>query len=324
MPKFVEAEIRNRLWKWYEIERNAEVSAEVSLQTGRIDLVVETDETTTGIEVKGTTPKSGPAGTVEQLHRYNDSNALDDVYLASNAVDDYLKICEKRSATDGIGVLVYPLDITPTGSSRVVINCPPSQIVRAGTTTQPVCVREPTGNNATASYQTSKSEDWLHYRLWETYDGIAEGALPNASGEGRTVNIDFLRFNGGTTAPEIYANGGEVIGYEAKQNLTPSIRERTADQISRYWESKCLSRLYLAVPKEVGGVAREWVDENPQNLPSEVGVVAISDRSIEELVPATRIDPEYDAFGHPDYPYHVGFGNAELAESDSPQSRRDI
>lgn len=324
MPRFVEAEIRNRLWKWYEAERNAEVSAEVSLETGRIDLIVKTDEGTTGIEVKGPTSTDSPLEVIEQLRQYAESDVLDAVQLASNAVDDYLRVCEQvDDETEEIGVLVYPLDVSPTGTFRVSINCPTGQITTSGTTTAPVCVREPARTSTPASLSPSKSEDWLHYRLWETYDGIPEGVLPNISGNGRTVNIDFIRFDGGTTATEIHATGGEVIGYEAKHSLS-GVRSQTADQLSRYWESECLSQLYLAVPERIGPAAREWVDEGPPSLPPEVGVVAISNSSIEELVPATRVEPQYDVFGHPDYPYHVGFGNAELPESEAPQSRLDI
>lgn len=324
MPRFVEAEIRNRLWKWYEVERNAEVSAEVSLETGRIDLVVKTDEGTAGIEVKGPTSTDSPLEIIEQLRQYTNSAALDEVYLASNAVDDYLRVCEQvNDTTEEIGVLVYPLDVSPAGTFRVSINCPTSQIIASGTTATPVCVREPADASASASLSTSNSEDWLHYRLWETYDGIAEGALPNINGNGQTVNIDFLRFDGGTTATEVHATGGDVIGYEAKHRLS-GVRSQTADQLSSYWESECLNQLYLAVPEEIAPSVVKWVDEDPPSLPSEVGVVAISDSSIEELVPATRVEPKYDSFGHPDYPYHVGFGNAELPEDEPPQSRLDI
>jgi len=325
VPRFVEAEIRNGLWNWYETEQNANVAAEISLETGRIDLIAELDDTTIGNEIKGTTPSNSAFEIIEQLCRYSDSEELDALYLVSNTVDDYLQACEiVDGPTEKIGVLVYPLDITPIGMFRISINCPPNQITNSGTAIEPVCVREPVTETTSTSYPISESEEWLHYRLWETYDGITEGALPNIRGNSQTINIDFLRFIGGSTATEIHANGGEILGYEAKYSLTSAVKKRTADQLSRYWGCECLSRLYLAVPEEIGEAAREWVIKNPPNLPSEVGVVAISDNSIKELVPAAQVNPQYDAFGHPDYPYHVGFGNAELPRGDPPQSRRDI
>jgi hypothetical protein len=87
MAAFVEALLKQRLWYWLESEREMSVEGEVSLGTGRIDLVAETPNGRyIGVEVK-------PAGLsvggeeFEQLHRYIESGALDELYFASRKID---------------------------------------------------------------------------------------------------------------------------------------------------------------------------------------------------------------------------------------------
>jgi len=93
MPAFVESELQHILWEWFENEHT--VHAEVSIETGRIDLVVETaDSEIWGIEVKGT---STTTSDIQQVDKYVQDPALDRVFYASNTVEQF------KTATDSKG-----------------------------------------------------------------------------------------------------------------------------------------------------------------------------------------------------------------------------
>lgn len=78
MTAFGEELLRQRVWYWLENEKKMVVDGEVTLGTGRIDLVGKTpDGEVWGIEVK-----TGEYDT-EQAHRYVESGKLDRLYIAS-------------------------------------------------------------------------------------------------------------------------------------------------------------------------------------------------------------------------------------------------
>lgn len=93
MPAFVESEIQHILRKW--LAKKHDVYAEVSIEAGRIDLVVEkADSEIWGIEVKGT---STTISDIRQVNRYVQDPALDKVFYASNSVEEF------KTATDSKG-----------------------------------------------------------------------------------------------------------------------------------------------------------------------------------------------------------------------------
>lgn len=91
MAAFIEPLLQERLWHWLETEKDMTVAGEMRVENGRIDLAAKTpDGRTIGIEVKSGSGVGFGKELYEQLHRYIESGAFDEIYFASQSVDPVL------------------------------------------------------------------------------------------------------------------------------------------------------------------------------------------------------------------------------------------
>lgn len=88
MARFIEALLQERVWYWLEDSLDMEVDGEVSISTGRIDIVAKTSESEVwGIEVKRDEGLGFGSTLFEQMNRYIESEAFDRVFFASHKID---------------------------------------------------------------------------------------------------------------------------------------------------------------------------------------------------------------------------------------------
>ncbi|MDL0139111.1 hypothetical protein PNP85_06295 [Halobacterium salinarum] len=95
MAAFIEPLLQEQLWYWLETEKGMTVDGEVSLKTGRIDLAAETPEGKyIGIEMKRGSGLEFGSRLYEQVHRYIESGAFDEIYFASRSIDPIISELE--------------------------------------------------------------------------------------------------------------------------------------------------------------------------------------------------------------------------------------
>lgn len=182
-------------------------------------------------------------------------------------------------------------------------------------------LREPTRRERTTMPEDTHTEIDLQHTVWVTYDELAEAALPNHVTEhNNTINIDFIRFEGGSNAVDILNNGGEVIGIEIKTASGLSDEQRLREQIRKYAATGALNRLYVAVPSGY----QDYVDaiiESIETLDvSDIGLILIEENSCRTIRDGTKMELRYDAYGSEEYPYHIGYGNAAIPAVAQPAS----
>ena len=105
MAAFIEPLLQEQLWYWLENEKGMTVDGEVRLKYGRIDLAAETpDGKYIGIELKRSHGLGFGSKLYEQVNRYIESEAFDEIYFASRTVDPIITALEEDPSPD-IGTL---------------------------------------------------------------------------------------------------------------------------------------------------------------------------------------------------------------------------
>jgi len=248
-----------------------------------------------------------------------DTIAMDDPTV-ERVVDTFIDPIEWYDSAHEAGVIDVQTDIEQLDKYSVTItercrklldNEPPDMTV----------LREPTRRERTTMPEDTHTEIDLQHTVWATYDGLAEAALPNHVTEhNNTINIDFIRFEGGRNAVDILNNGGEVIGIEIKTASGLSEEQRLREQIRKYAATGALNRLYVAVPSG----CQDYVDaimESMETLDvSDVGLILIEENGCRTVRDGTEMELRYDAYGSEEYPYHIGYGNAAIPAVAQPAS----
>lgn len=367
MPSWVEAEIRNRLWQWLEIELEYNIYPEVNIGNGQIDLIARnSDGENIGFEVKGC-PNPNPK-ILKQLRRYEKSNKLDKLYFVSNRVQFLEQLFEDKSGelfpiwksgmfpelfdfdipldtpdqkkpaiqhieewvgdgwklsslAESVGIIQIPISLKRKDRMRVTLTNGCECIVNSCRFKKPKIVCEAEYLTRTGSIETPDREEQLQFLLWREYGGIPEGSLPHPSkGSGRdTLNIDLITFREAVNATESLESDGDTIGIEAKTKSGIK-SDRVRQQLQNYIDSKCLTYLYLAVPKNAVGAARDVISDLGFKKSGNLGLLSLSKNKVSKIIEADNLAQKFDAYGSEDYPNHVGFGNAYIPEKQEPLS----
>lgn len=275
MPAINEPTMHELLWEWFS-DRGYHVSAEVSIENGRIDLIAhdtETDEYL-GIEIKDqdreaeqSTIPSAFEGVGEetlqtredfdwdnywqQLHRYQTSGYLDRLYFASQRPKSIFEVLDEAPVSQ------VALDRADT--VKETYRDSPADIADIGAIQLPgphgegsiEIVREAGALHRERTPSMSQSnEQWVQHHMWKHLDGIREGVLPNRSNMAFR-RIDVVVFTGPQDPTEVYKRQPEcdIIGVEAKgQGVVQGDTAAIEHQLTDYLDSGALTRLYLAVP----------------------------------------------------------------------------
>jgi hypothetical protein len=140
-------------------------------------------------------------------------------------------------------------------------------------------------------------EPWIRHNVWRVYGGIPEGHIPNNFDSDVPYRpIDLVAFTGSHDPADTVANpeANDIIGIEAKGVGSFSAGSVT-DQLVEFLDTETLSKLYLALPKQIQDRAVEMVESNSDLSP--VGILSVSkDGNIEKIRSATRMIPKYDGY----------------------------
>lgn len=325
MPAINEPTMHEMLWEWLA-DRGYQVSAEVNIGNGRIDLVAydgNADEYI-GFEIKDqareaeeskipaafTGAEGGGLKTREefnwnrywsQLYRYQTSGYLDRLYFVSQRPHSIFEVLDESPASQVAIEQAEAVDQTYQESAADrgeigAIRLPgpqgeePIEIVREGGKLS----RQKT------PLMSRTNERWVQHHIWKHLDGIREGVLPNQSNMAFR-RIDLAAFTGPRDPSKVYEQQPEcdIIGVEAKGK--GAVRGDTADieqQLTDYLNSGALTKLYLAVPEEDSSVAVTMLQDaksDDQQRIDKVGLYSVNkEGTVEPVVEAERVTLRYD------------------------------
>jgi len=328
MPSVTEPTMHEMLWEWLET-REYQVSGEVSVGEGRIDLVAYNDsvdeyigfelkdqeekrrETTVpsafgeidddAVRVSAVDNRDGIIEYWDQLYQYQTSGYLDRVYFASQRPHSIFKAIDDSAALQARIERIETADETdqdPVANHEDIgaVRVPGPQedgtieIVREA-------AKLPRENEVTMS---RTDESWVDHYIWEHLGDIREGVLPNQSSS-HFRRIDVAKFTHSEDPTEVYKNQPEhdIIGYEAKgKDAVCGDTTKIEQQLLDYLSSGGLTQLYLAVPEEDSSDALAMLENtraNNQSNLDKVGLYSVDKSgSVRQLLEAEQVTLEYD------------------------------
>lgn len=320
MPVISEPTMQEKLWSWLS-NQGYTVSGEVPLgDAGRIDLVAydSKDNRYVGIELKdqenrtqsNEIPSAIPGADVqglsntsvsfneatdhwEQVHRYQTSGYLDEVYFASQRPNSVIDSMNRESAltaddSPDIDAIYAGTDATPNEVGAIKLSGPRSD-------TPIEVVREPaTLHREDTPALSETDEQWVQHHLWEYLGGVREGVLPNSE-SAHFRRIDIAAFSGTEDPTEVYKNqeGNDIIGVEAKGATAFNTgTDAIATQLRRYIDCGALTRVYLGVPDKQRDVSLSLLEEHDL---TDVGLYTVDKSgSVTEIREAENLSLNYD------------------------------
>jgi hypothetical protein len=325
MPAINEPTMHERLWEWFE-DHGYQVSAEVTIGNGRIDLVAHDTETSEyiGVEIKDQS-REGEQSTVpsaftgvgeetlqtredfdwesywQQLHRYQTSGYLDRLYFASQRPNSIFEVLTDAPVSQAALDRAEVVKETYQNSTTTVEDVGAIQLPGPDGGGSIEIVRDAGKLSREMTPAMSRTDErWVQHHIWKYLDGIREGVLPNRSNMAFR-RIDVAAFTGPQDPTEVYKRQPEcdIIAVEAKgQGVVRGDTTEIEQQLTDYLESGALTRLYLAVPAEdkTDGLRMLQKRESAgHSTLDDVGLYTV-DKSgrAEEIMEAERVTLRYD------------------------------
>lgn len=325
MPAINEPTMHELLWAWFA-DRGYHVSAEVSIENGRIDLIAhdtEADEYI-GIEIKDqdreaaqSTIPSAFEGVKEetlqtredfnwdsywqQLHRYQTSGSLDRLYFASQRPESIFDVLDESPVSQAAIDRANTIDETYQDSQAAIADIGAIQLPGPDGEGSIEIVRDAAALPRERTPSMSQSnERWVQHHIWKHLGGIREGVLPNRSNMAfRRIDVAF--FTGPQDPTEVYKRQPEcdIIGIEAKgQDVVQRDRDAIEQQLSDYLDSGALTQLYLAVPAEDKAEALTLLEDTETGIRSrldKIGLYIVDEAgTVEKVEDADQVTLRYD------------------------------
>lgn len=241
----------------------------------------------------------------------------EDPAVSPVTLEEGVRILSRSVLPKELGLIRVPLRF----EDGVLLN--PEEALTPGEISEPGFVREagslPRGSASTLEF-SSREEPRIRHAVWRKFGGIPEGTVPNVMESDQVDRpIDLISFEGSPDPTEICQNRqtGEVIGVEVKGegSYSPS---RVEVQLTEYLESQVFSRLYLAVPSEVGARAGNFVADHP-DLHDKVGVIEVArDGRVMRVREAPELDLNFDGYKSKNGVCKTGYGDVRI------QNGRDV
>lgn len=318
MPRGTEALLREFLWEWLTDEGYS-VAGEVHIDNGQIDLVGEKCGQYVGFEVKtiyklwkeaGLSPKA-VGDTLNQLHKYQQSGYLDEIYLCCGEIERVSKMIENvmqpeshlSRLTNKLGLIEISLD----SSVETRIIRPASSLNRT---------QEPSLSRT--------NESWVQHHVWkwaqqDDWFVTREGLLPY------NWYVDICILDGSKNTRKILQNQDQYshIGIEVKGADTDPVDELT-QQLQMYIDSGGLTHLYLAIPEKrkdkiIPDLGQQRLTPAPTHpVLSTVGIITVDESgTIKKIQEPEKVKMEYDGIRRSDQKYvPVGLGYQGEASKD--------
>jgi hypothetical protein len=312
--------MRETLWSWLS-DQGYTVSGEVTLgNRSIIDLVAydSIEEKYIGIEVKdqenqgqsNEIPSAIPGADVKsisntsvnfqeaashwkQVHRYQTSKYLDEIYFASqrpNSVIDSMNRESIGSADDSPSIDDIYAGDDATADQVGAIRLPGPH----DDTTIEIIREAATLDREYAPIMDDTDEQWVQHYLWDHLGGVREGVLPNKESE-HFRRIDIAMFTDSENPTKVYENQAtnDIFGIEAKgAEAFPDGTSTIEAQLRKYVNCGALTRLYLTVPEIKRSISLSLLENNDL---ADVGLYTVDKEGSVTLVrEAAKLPLKYD------------------------------